>query len=528
MDAVTPSRVLGIWDGHDAGAAIVADGRLLVAVSEERLCRQKRASGFPYRAIAACLKHAGLDPADVDAVAVPGVFGRLLHRAGDALYRRTDSDRDPLGAASTAVRVLETGIARLPLLRTLEATGSKAVLTRRLADLGLRAPITAVPHHDAHAVTAGLLVGPDAMIVTMDGYGDGLCGTFDALSPDREDLASPEHSVALVYGAITRLLGFGEGDEGKVMGLAASGEPAPLSEWFRAVIGYGRCDPRLGGRRRREELRAHPREDVAEARVEEVVVGWIEARRRGRTTLAVSGGLFANVALNGILARRFDEVRVFPHMGDGGLCVGAAVAVAGLDTLENGAEVPFWGPDHDEDVPAEAARRGLSCARAEEGEVLEAIEAGLIVGRCVGRSEFGPRALGHRSILLRADRPALADLLNERLGRDDFMPFAPIRGRGLGSSTMTVVVEADAELKTKCPAAVHVDGTARTQCVDPVADPELASLLERAEHRGLPALINTSFNRHGEPIVERPSEALARLADGVVDVLVCDGWLVRR
>jgi len=205
--------VLGLWDGHDAGIALVRDGVLELALSEERLSRKKRASGFPYLSLARCWSECNLDPAEVDVVAVPGRFGRLVQRAGDALYRASDPARDVLSLSSTLMRTLETGISRIPGLRELESLGSHGVLAARLRRLGVRAPITWVPHHDAHAWTARLVApADDAMLVTMDGYGDGLAGTVDAFGPSREDFASPQHSVALVYGAVTTVLGFSEGD----------------------------------------------------------------------------------------------------------------------------------------------------------------------------------------------------------------------------------------------------------------------------------------------------------------------------
>lgn len=525
--------VLGIWDGHDAGACLVHNGRLEIAISEERLVRQKRASGFPFQAVAACLRHAQIKPSDVDLVAAAGRYGRLGHRVADRVYRRSDPDRDPLSAASTLVRRAEIGLACVPGLRRLEERSSAAVLQARLRRLGIRAALQLVSHHDAHAWTARLVASsPDAMIVTMDGYGDGLAGTFDALTSDREELPSPRCSPALVYGAVTRLLGYSEGDEGKVMGLAASGDPAPLDAFFRAVIGFGRCDPRLGGRVRRQEiLDADPANVAAalQARVEDVVCGWIEARRRGRAHLAVSGGLFANVSLNGCLAHRFDAVRVFPHMGDGGLCVGAAAAA--LDGAFQFPELPFLGPTVLQgDLDAALVRSGYPLTHPDdlEAELVERLASGDIVGRLVGRSEFGPRALGHRSILLRADRPDLVSRLNSALGRDPVMPFAPIRRSGQGSATMTVVYAADAPLRAACPAAVHVDGTARTQLVSEQADPGLWRLLAMCEARGMPALINTSFNLHGEPIVETAEDALSTFEAAQLDALQLGDALVSR
>ena len=522
--------VLGIWDGHDGGVALIRGGELLFALSEERLARVKRASGFPHRALALALASTGTDAAEIDAVGAVGRYGRLLQRVGDRWYRSSSPARDPLGPLSVAVRRLETGLARAPGIRALEAAGSARVLSARLRGYGIDAPLTVIPHHDAHAHTAALGGLRGALLVTMDGYGDGLCGTFDALSAGREELPSPGFSAALVYGGTTRALGFAEGDEGKVMGLAAHGDPEPLRDFFRAVIDDARCRPGLGGRAARAALGAHPREDVAaalQARTEEVVCRWIRARRRGRSGLALAGGLFANVSLNGRLRADFDELFVFPHMGDGGLCVGAAVALAGPVPFG----LPFLGPTYDGDaIDAALARAGLPSEPSQdpEGALLEVILAGGTAARFVGASEFGPRALGHRSILLRADRPALADALNARLGRDDFMPFAPVRREGDGSATMTVVVAADQTLRTRCPAAVHVDGTVRTQLASRAADPGLWSLLERAERRGLPALINTSFNRHGEPIVETPRHALDTFVAARLDVLQLGDRIVRR
>ena len=120
--------ILGLWDGHDAGVALVVDGELRFALSEERLARKKRASGFPYRALQACWSHCNIDPSQVDAVAVPGRYGRLLHRAADRLYRQSNRDRSPLSVSSTLIRNLEIGVARLPGVRSVEAMASQSVL----------------------------------------------------------------------------------------------------------------------------------------------------------------------------------------------------------------------------------------------------------------------------------------------------------------------------------------------------------------------------------------------------------------
>ena len=522
--------VLGIWDGHDAGVALAHRGRLLLALSEERVSRRKRASGFPYQSLESCLRWAGLDLRDVDLVAVAGRWGRLGHRLGDPLYRLGTGERDPLALSSTLVRQVECGVARLPGLRSMESRGGRAVLAARLRRLGCKAEIATIDHHTAHAWTARLCAGPGAVIVTMDGYGDGLSGSIEAPGCERQLLYAPRDSIALVYGAVTRLLGFQEGEEGKVMGLAASGRAAALRPFFRKILAPGGCDPKLGGRSGRARLAAHARADVAAAlqeRSEEVILGILAEHLQAGQPLALAGGLFANVAINGRLARRGGHVDVFPHMGDGGLCVGAVAAVLG----EMDWDLPFLGPSYSEEqMEVALVGAGLNYERAPdpEGSLLRAILDGSLVARFVGRSEFGPRALGHRSILLRADRPELAAKLGERLARDEFMPFAPVRRWGEGSRTMTLCVDADQELRERCSAAVHVDGSVRTQLADEQADPGLWSLLARAEDAGLPALINTSFNLHGEPIVESPQDAVRSFLAADLDLLQLGPFVARR
>jgi len=258
-----------------------------------------------------------------------------------------------------------------------------------------------------------------------------------------------------------------------------------------------------------------------------VVLDLLAPALQSRVPVALAGGLFANVSLNGRLAKRGMPVSVFPHMGDGGLCVGALAAL--LPELDWG--LPFLGPVYGTDRMERALTSGgLDVQRPEdpEGALFATILRGGLAARMVGRSEFGPRALGHRSILLRADRPELAAELGRRLQRDEFMPFAPVRRWGEGSRTMTVCVDADQELRERCGAAVHVDGTVRTQLVSEEADPGLWSLLDRAEQAGLPALINTSFNLHGEPIVETPEDAVQSFLAADLDILQMGPFIARR
>jgi carbamoyltransferase len=545
--------VLGLWDGHDAGVALIADGRLLFALSEERPDRRKRTSGFPRLALRECLAWAGSRGIELAHVALAGCWGRAPQRLAEALYRDGDPHREPLGRASRAAMAWEGGIARLGGLRWLERAAGRRPVRARLGRQGVpRLPLRLIDHHEAHALSA--LLGPrsdGALVITCDAYGDGLSATVRRSGRPLETtvrLPAPG-GPALLYGAVTVALGFREGDEGKLTGLAARGDPGRLAGRFRALFRQQGVAPRLRrglGRRQLEELiEGTPREDVAAALqgvTEELLARWVGsllAGEGGSAPLRVAGGLFANVALNRRLARLpgVDGFYVFPHMGDGGLAAGAAHALWYRLTgrLCEPATDMALGPAFDRGAALAAARAGGLTVRENDtpaAAIAAHLREGRVVCRFAGRDEFGPRALGNRSILFSARDPALGVRVNRALGRDDFMPFgpviaaadgaaclrAPVAGVDLGH--MTVALEATADFRRECPGAVHVDGTARVQAVDRESAPELHAVLGAFRRAGGErALINTSFNLHGEPIVHRPSDAVRTFVASGLDVL---------
>ena len=511
--------ILGLCDGHDAGAALVEDGELVFAVSEERLVRRKHQCGFPTAAIRAALDFAG-GPGALEAVAVAEVAGRLPTRLLDSRYRIA-SRRGALSLQARGLAALSQAVARRG--PWLEASASAAVLDLRLRRLGIEAAPTLIDHHRCHARTAAAGI-EDGLVVTLDAFGDGLSGSIARWQGGRlttvDSLPAPD-SPALLFAQITQLLGFEEGDEGKVVARAAHGDPAILRSAFQRAI-------RLDGQRFRSraslpwlrKLVADSRpEDVAAAlqeRVEELVVDLVrEARRRhGGEQLALAGGLFANVSVNRELLPGWSRVFVFPAMGDAGLCAGAAWELA---ERRGQRGQPFAeariGPNPGS-LPAGAATVG------DVGTAADWLLAGEVLARCTGRLEFGPRALGHRSLLLRADRPERAMLLNRQLGRDPVMPFGPIMTDEAAvdllpdwspqcdamTRYMTVALPASPRLRQLAPAAVHRDGTARAQVIRPSDDPPLFALLQRLPGQ---LCINTSLNRHGEPIACCASDALS-------------------
>lgn len=546
-----PRVVLGVVDGlHDAGAAIVRDGTLVAAANEERFTRRKLQGGMPTHSIAAVLATAGLSTDDVDLVAVGGLatptVGTRLFRPAQAVFAPSlgicfDRPWHPVDRLGDLLRY------RLGLSRARSDGGPGRIegalahpVVRRGLPRGLRSiPLVLVDHHLSHAESAWRTAGPGRwLVVTCDAHGDGRSLT---VSVGEGDALRPLHaygvreSLGALYSLVTKRLGFRPGeDEGKVLGLAASGRPEaiPLAFPFRWDGETLRYEGEWGLRARGSlaALDGRPREDVAawvQRGTERVLLEGIGRWRAetGTDRLALAGGVFANVRLNGLLGALpgVAEVHVFPHMGDGGLAAGAALHAAGA--TPRALASAYLGPPLLDDACERAARAsGCEVTRPDDpdGVLADRLVAGRPAVRCVGPMEFGPRALGHRSILAPADRAASSAELNRALRRDDFMPFAPILRAEEASAAfpalaplaraarfMTVALPASEGFRAACPAAVHVDGTARPQVVWQEEEPALHRLLGACHGRtGRPALVNTSFNMHREPIVASARDAV--------------------
>ncbi len=575
-------RVLGIGDGFGAGAALVEDGAVRFAVNEERLSRIKNHSGyyhgFPDRSVAAALEATGWDPGSIDRIAVSNfAFPPLPLRLLALTRSRPLGDKEFLDRDEFS-RTLNSRVYSLfaerrsgsPFARGSVAVYGAALRRRLERRFGLRAPVSFVDHHRCHAAGAYFTQpADDCLVVTLDCHGDGLSGTVGLAGGGRiERIASFPGSASLgsFYAAVTHHLGFRHHrHEGKVTGLAAYGDPEParadmerMIAWdpearaFRTALGRNqftsieRFEGLLSRAYRREEIAA-----AAQRHLERLVLEVVRTflRETGRSRLVLSGGIFGNVKLN----QRIHELAevewlfVHPGMGDEGLCVGAALvtsAEAGRFRLER-VENVFWGPGcAGERVGKALAASGLPHRRVPdvEARVAELLAARRIVARCTGRLEYGPRALGNRSILFHAGDPTANAWLNERLRRSEFMPFAPatlasradeayanLAGAQYAAEFMTVCFDAKPALRERCPAVVHVDGTARPQLVTDAANPGFHRILSEYERRtGIATLVNTSFNIHEEPIVCSPEDALRAFATARLDYLALDDHLVWR
>jgi len=557
---VSRGPLLGIVDGiTDAGAALFVDDRLVAAVNEERLTRRKLKGGFPARSIEAVLRLGGVAARDVGTVAVAGI---ATPSVATRLFRGLQERLAPTAGvvfappAPPLIRLADFARYRLKLTtnrpRSLLGRAEKAlagrVLRRELGRPFARARLAFVDHHEAHASTA-FFASPfeRALVVTADSLGDGSSLTVsrgEGTRLERLFAASPFVSFGTFYAIVTRWLGFEPyRHEGKVTALAASGDarrvPVPFPFRFDGhTLSY---DGKWGLEAWRwlGRLDGCAREDVAawlQAAVEEGILSIVRRHvaLAGIRDLCLAGGLFANVRLNLRLLEDagIERLFVFPHMGDGGLAVGAVLA----HLRPPGWALPpiFLGPDAPKAL-CRAALDGLAFTEPgdPETEVAALLAQGKVVGRCVGRMEFGPRALGNRSVLAEARDPHVKDILNRRLGRSEFMPFAPVtlaegaaeriedlaRARDCARH-MTLAFRTKAPLVAEAPGAVHTDGTARCQVATREEHAGLHRILEAyARRTGLRTLVNTSFNRHEEPIVCTPSEAVDTFRRGGLDAL---------
>jgi carbamoyltransferase len=434
-------------------------------------------------------------------------------------------------------------------------------LETALDELQLRPRLTRVEHHQSHASNAYYTGGfEDALVLTLDGYGSGLSTTVSEGRQGRlrrlHEVRYP-HSLGMFFESATAGLGYHPGrDDAKVLGLSAYGDPEVLRDVLLARVQLLEGDYRFLGSNNIYFARLlagdFPRIDVAAAyqdvleRVATTYVGHY-VRTTGLSNLVISGGVAVNVRLNQRLRQipGVERIYVYPNMGDAGCAVGAGLlqyATDGRAPSEPLRHV-FWGPSFsDEDIGAALRRAQLSFDEYPDIELKIAalLASGRVVARFDGRMEYGPRALGNRSILYHAREPEANQWLNQRLGRTEFMPFSPatlfeechrcyldVAGAEHAAQFMTISFDCTEAMKRESPAAVHVDGTARPQLVTSDSSPGLHKILyEYCRLTGLPTLINTSFSIHGEPIVCEPEAAVRVFLQGNLDYLAIGRFLV--
>ncbi len=563
-------KILSLQSGHhDATAAVLDDYQLLAAVQLERLTRHKGDGGrIPDEAIDEVLDICGIARGDIGAVCLArGRFPADLYASLSALHRLRYRFEHLRGRSPH--RTLEAELIRAGTTNASDVVDEQAL--RRLLGVSPSTALFYYNHHDAHALSALFHMPKDNVLAyTADGRGDNIYysfhhlanGRFETLYGGDGELLKPTtiDSLGQAYGRMTRALGFKRNrHEGKLTGLAAYGAPKGL-ERLRAHFrvdadgrihsdfdSYAAMDSEL-----KSVAQSLSREDAA-ATIQQLLEDLVlESVRRlldqtKARHLALAGGIFANVRLNRLLYEEteVDSIFVFPGMGDEGIPVGGAYQYlmqrdglpAFLERRRPLSDV-YLGRDHKATADATlAAADGVK--RIDGGPAATAAQLcanGWVGAIYRGRMEFGPRALGNRSVIGSPADAAINDRLNQRLNRSEFMPFAPVvlaedagdvfeidDGNAYACRFMTITTAVRQHWRDRIPAVVHVDGTARPQIIDRDSNPTYADTVRAfRDLTGLPVMINTSFNAHEEPIIDTPAQCLKALQDDRIDFVLTD------
>jgi len=582
-------NILGINAYHgDASVALVKDGQLVGAMEEERLNRRKHCAGFPGLAAKAVLAAAGVSPSELDHVAVSRDPKANLHKKILFAIQKRPS----------FTKLVKDRLANVAKVRGVDEALAAALGVEPRA---LKAKFHAVEHHKSH-ISSAFFVSPfeEAACLSIDGFGD-FVSTMRGVGRDRKleilDRIEFPHSAGLFYTAVTQFIGFHRyGEEWKMMGLAPYGKPTyadklrqlihPVDdgrfelnlEYFRhhtegvemtwddgapqmGLVFSPKMADLLGPARDPEDPEFFGKwADIAHSAqvvYEEIFFHVLEdlQRRTGLDKLALAGGCALNSVANGKIFERtkFRELFAQPAAGDDGTAIGAAFyvqhAILGLPRsyVMRDAYTGLGFGDAEIQAAIEKARGNgwdarIDVRRLEDAdlfrEVAGAAAAGRVVGWFQGRMEFGPRALGNRSIVADPRRADMKDILNKRIKhRETYRPFAPsvleekasqIFERGEPSPFMMLVYKVREAERARIPAVTHVDDTGRLQTVSAASNPRYHALISEFERQtGVPLMLNTSFNEH-EPIVATPGEALACYLKTRMDVLALGNWVLTR
>ena len=562
--------ILGIWDGHDAGAALIQNDEVVFAINEERLSRRKLEIGFPTRSIATCFKYLNLDPADIDVVATStSDFAKTLTRcfpsARERYYLLRRRKTAP-GFSNRFIKLAKYKLTEWPPSALTRAV-SKMVLKGCLKGVGLnRSGVSLIDHHSAHAATAAFCSGfSECLVLTIDGIGDGLSGSVRSFRNGKFEHLVPlsgKASCGVFFEHVTNLMNMRElEDEGKVMALANYAYPIPDRENpmldFLLVDGMT-LSARYSSTRMYRELASilwrYPAEQFAymaqrtlENRVVELVKNALQ--ETAHSNLAYAGGVASNVKVN-MLIRELPQIRnlfIFPHMGDGGLALGAAMWANYEKSAICAYDVPnvYWGPAFSDASIEQALQNhpSLDFTRMPDTakKTADLLSTGEIIMWFQGRMEYGPRALGSRSILALPNSTELKDLLNLKLKkRVWYQPFCPtmlhedavecLEGySGPPNQFMTCAYRTRKEKRRLLQGVINVDGSCRPQILYESGTDVYTSLLkEMKKNTGLGVVLNTSFNLHGEPIVCTPEEALKTFACTDINFMVMNNYLMSK
>ncbi len=559
-------NILGISDTiTDSGIAYSEKGKLIMAVNEERFTRKKTQGGFPDECLSYFLNNH--DPKKVDLIVVGGILTpTLLTRAFPKLGKQNKQEARKKAIRGRLIDFLEY---KLKINSRIKPDDDFAGTVKKISKKLIRKslpkeleskPIELSEHHLNHAAATYFCSGfENSLVVTLDGFGDGFSAKiYSVKNSNFKEVFSADalDSFGLFYSLITALCGYKQHrHEGKITGLAAFGDAAKINIEFpfefneKMELKYTGSYGKKGIKNLKKELKEKSKEDISawvQKNTEKYVCKLIDyyLKETGHKNVALAGGVTANVKLNQRIHEldNVENIYIYPAMSDAGLSHGAILAKNRKKEVINNI---YYGPEYsNQDIENELEKNNLNYKKYQkiENKIAKIISQGKIVARFSGRMEYGPRALGNRTIMVQATDPDINRSLNKKLDRTEFMPFAPVileeyadrcikdlKGAELTSKFMNISFDVTDYMEKNCPAAVHVDKTARPQILSKNDNPGFHKILmEYYEITGLPAMINTSFNAHGEPIVRTPKEAIQSFLNTDLDFLAINNFLVEK
>jgi carbamoyltransferase len=571
---------LGISDTHDSGVALISDGKVLFAINEERLTRKKMDCGFPTNSLHLALSYCNINPRDIVGIGVASFVSAVSDDSGpmnndfsldSGKVLLSQKIAELIDVLPFGKNLLSSKFSLNSYLKVNKLKAKKRIknIKTELSRLGIIAPLYVYEHHDCHVATVAFTTETkDALIISNDGFGDGICSKVATLSSNKLNIISVNpffNSIGIYYNIATLLCGFRKSHHaGKTTGLAAYGNSEITYPIFKNLISWddnAGIYINYGGIFRnainslKSKFVGFSKEDIAagiQRNLENVLVSMVSfyIKKTKINNILLVGGVHANVKANQAISNlpEVNSLFIFPNMGDGGLALGAAILCAreNSDFKTISIKDVYWGPEYTNKEIEDSIK--LMCLNFYKPlnisqEIAHLLSNNLIVARFNGRMEYGPRALGNRSILYAASDRTVNSWLNMRLNRTEFMPFAPVirdidaakffkcfdQKTSRASGFMTLTYDVTELCKIEAPAVVHVDDTARPQVITRAINESYYDILsEYKKLTGLSILVNTSFNMHEEPIVCTPSEAIHAFLNAQLDILAIGPYIVTK
>jgi|TARA_B100001964_G_scaffold111991_1_gene124969 carbamoyltransferase len=561
-------KILGINYLSESSISLIENRRLKFCLSEERINRIKNWYGNPYKSVNQLLNKFNIKAKDIDYISTHGIAIKQKKLSNKEEY---NEKIDLIIKSKLSKKKKKYQIEQIKFRKKKEEDAIKRA-KKLINDLKkkFKKKIYIYDHHTCHAASAAYFSGwKKSYVLTIDGWGDDSSAKLFKFSKNKlHHIRSTSllNSLGYFYGSITKCLGFQpHRDEGKVLGLAAYGNFRKAYSDISKMISFnykkknftshpekGLYLPSFQNKNLNYLLKKYNKQDIAAAtqkRLEDLVIEYIKFIDKKPFKLTLAGGVFSNVKLNQkiLQLKKVKDVFIFPNMGDGGLAVGAATLcyLEKRKIYSKKLNNVYYGLSFsNEEIKKELIKYNLKYVFNKKitKQVAKEIFNGKTIGIFQGRMEFGPRALGNRSIFCNARNSKINASLNRKLGRTEFMPFAPItldkyankmylnynKGK-CASKFMTVTFKCTKKMKQISPATVHIDGTARPQIIDYNSNPKIYNLLkEYLKISKIPNMINTSFNMHEEPIVYTPRDAIKSFLSSKIDYLFIGDFLASK